>query len=519
MAGHKHHHSPSVPAPEQGKSPEQGESWFTVSRVLTGLAIGAGVVGVGIMLAPHILPALGASSPDLAEEAALMIHNEPTGMAGAINSTMALIPGIGSRLAAGGLFTAAASALTGIGGVMLGNFIASREDGSKSIKWGTVIKYGALITSALIAMPAILTALGTGIIYCGMALSEAGILTTAASNSLIANVASTIGSVGGTYAHNLFGLQGIGAVLPHLVCCGAPLAPTILPLFSWLFTGKKTSRKEVEAAKECQPYSPQKYSDGSIIGRIRTDQPLQAGKPCNAGLILTHRNGQPLTSEELAIVHTEKLHLFVADSSLKDYHHIHPQPTGQPGVLAFSFTPNSSSNYMAWADFTLLKDGQNHRLRMEMPSMADRNIPPSIRANSRAEQDGLRFEWISDPLQQNAETIVEVRITDASNKPVTDLQPVMGAFAHLVGFSADGQSIIHTHPLGGETTDPAARGGPDMLFHVEPDCSGATQFYLQVRRNDEDVYVPFGQHIKQPALATEQLSAAQNSAPGHVGMR
>lgn len=471
------------------------------------------------MLAPHILPALGASSPDLAEEAALMIHNEPTGMAGAINSTMALIPGIGSRLAAGGLFTAAASALTGIGGVLLGNFIASREDGSKGIKWGTVIKYGALITSALIAMPAILTAFGTGIIYCGMALSEAGILTTAASNSLIANVASTIGSVGGTYAHNLFGLQGISAVLPHLVCCGAPLAPSILPLFSWLFTGKKTSRKEVEAAKECRPYSPQKYSDGSIIAQMQTDQLLEAGKPCNARLRLTHKNGQPVTPEELAIVHTEKLHLFVADSSLKDYHHIHPQPTEEPGVLGFFFTPNTSNNYTAWADFTLLKDGQNHRLRTEMPAASGRDIPPSIRSITDATKNGLHFEWVSEPLQKNADTIVEVHVSDTSGKAVSDLQPVMGAFAHLVGFSADGQSIIHTHPLGGETPDLAVRGGPDLRFHVEPDCSGATQFYLQVRRNDEDIYVPFGQHIKQPALATEQLSAAQHSAPGHVVMR
>lgn len=503
----------------QGESPETGESWFTVSRVLTGLAIGAGVVGVSIMLAPHILPALGASSPELAEEAALMIHNEPTGMAGAINSTMALIPGIGSKLAAGGLFTAAACALTGIGGVLLGNFIASREDGAKSIKWGTVIKYGALITSALIAMPAILTALGTGIIYCGMALSEAGILTTAASNSIISNVAATIGSVGGAYAHNLFGLEGLSAILPHLVCCGAPLAPAILPMFSWLFKGKKTAQQqEATGPIPCSPYSDQKFSDGSIIADIQTDRPLEAGKLCHAKLRLTHRNGLPVTPQELAIVHTEKLHLFVADSSLKDYHHIHPQPTGEPGVLGLSFTPNTSNNYTAWADFTLLKDGQNHRLRTEMPSMADRNIPPSIRANNRAEQDGLRFEWISEPLRQNANAVVEVRITDASGTPVTDLQPVMGAFAHLVGFSGDGQSIIHTHPLGGETTEPAARGGPTMLFHVEPDCSGATQFYLQVRRNGEDVYVPFGQHIKQAELAADQVARPRRSAPGHVAL-
>ena len=494
MVDHSQHHTP----------PAQGDSPFTVSRVLTGLAIGAGVIGAGIILAPHILPALGATSPELAEEAALMIHNNPTGMAGAINSALALIPGIGGKLAAGGLFTAGVSAFTGIGGVLLGQFLENKEDGTKGIKWGTVIKYGALITSALIAMPAILTALGTGIIYCGMALSEAGILTTAASNSIIANVAKTLGSVGGAYSHNLFGLEGISAVLPHFLCCGAPFAPALLSFFMpW-------KKKEAPAA---EPQATEhKYSDGSVTAEMQTDGKLVAGKPVSAKLILKHRNGQPVNPHELAIVHTEKLHLFVADSSLKDYHHIHPQPTGEPGVLAFSFTPQTSNNYSAWADFTMIKDGQNHKLRTEMPSVSGRNIPPSIRANTSAERNGLRFDWQSDPLQKDAATIVKVNVSDADGKPVTDLEPVMGAFAHLVGFSADGKSIIHTHPLDAEPGSASDRGGPTLRFHVEPDCAGATQFYLQVKRGGEDIYVPFGQQIKPPALTAERTAIRPHGA-------
>ncbi|MGE0754702.1 MAG: hypothetical protein AB7L92_06035 [Alphaproteobacteria bacterium] len=62
---------------------------------------------------------------------------------------------------------------------------------------------------------------------------------------------------------------------------------------------------------------------------------------------------------------------------------------------------------------------------------------------------------------------------DASGMPVRDLEPVMGAYAHMVGFSADGNRIIHCHPVGDE-----------------PQYAGKTQFYVQIRRQGNDTYIP-----------------------------
>ena len=309
------------------------------------------------------------------------------------------------------------------------------------------------------------------------------------------------------------GLSGAAFVIPHILTCGIPILATGAAWF--LGKNKKRDNKNAERASDDSSSIDQKYSDGSVIAEMQTDGKLVGGKPVSAKLILKHQNGQPVSPAELAVVHTEKLHLFVADSSLKDYHHIHPQPTGEPGVLAFSFTPQTSNNYSAWADFTMIKDGQNHKLRTEMPSASGRNIPASIRANSYAEKNGLSFDWKSEPLQKDTATIVEVNVADARGKPTADLEPVMGAFAHLVGFSADGKSIIHTHPLDAEPGNADDRGGPRLRFHVEPDCTGATQFYLQVKRGGEDIYVPFGQQIKPPALAVER-TAPLHAAMGHA---
>ena len=484
MSDHHSHHQHGTKADDQTD--------YTVSRLLTGLAVGAVVIGAGVMLAPHILPALGATSADLAEEASLMIHNSPMGMAGAINSALSLIPVIGAKLAEGGLFTAATSALTGVGGVILGQFIESRENGNKSIKWGNVIKYGALITSAFIAMPAILSSLSTGIIYCGMALSQAGIISTAACNNLIANIAQTLGGIGGTYAHNWFGLSGISAIVPHLLCCGAPFLPAVVSFFK----GRKNHHVKDDSI----------MSGGeSIDVRITTHGSPEVGKTCHVTLQLDHADGSPLTADELKVVHTEKIHLFVTDSSLRDYQHIHPQPTDKPGKYSFDFVPASANSYSAWADFTTLSDEKNHRIKTEISR--GRNISPRIQVNSSATSGNLVFQWDSaQALTSGKSHVINVLVTDEKGASVSDLQPVMGAFAHLVGFSADGKFIIHTHPMGAEPTNTNDRGGPLLQFHVEPDHAGPTQFYLQVRRQGEDIFVPFGQVI----------AAQQSFAKRHV---
>lgn len=466
-----------------------GDSPFTISRLLLGAAIGGGA----IMLAPHVLPAIGIGSETLAANSETMLHGA-SGLAGGVNYLLSGVPVVGPQLAEGGLFNAALCGVVGIGGVVLGNHLIKKEAGKEGISWGKLIEYAALATSALIALPTVLSSISSGILY----LSQ--LLGLAAENprfppQMASVLQHTLGTTG--MAHESMGFTGLAAVIPHVLTCGLPMASAALAY----------TLPEHPASATAQA-----YTDGSIAAEVETDKPLVAGTPCRATLRLKHAaTGQPLTAEELAVVHTEKIHLFIVDSSLHDYQHVHPQPTAESGAFAFSFIPNSGNNYSAWADFTLLANNQNHKLKTEMPAATGRNIPPSIRVNTSAEQQGMRFEWKSDaPLSQGSSSIVEVVVTDARGNPVNDLEPVMGAFAHLVGFSADGHSIIHTHPFGPEPVHAGDRGGPALRFHVEPDCSGATQFYLQVRRNGENMYVPFGQQIKSPELAAEKASMPQH---------
>lgn len=487
MSGAPHHSESEV---------AKGSSFFTVSNVLTGLAIGGAVVGVGLIVAPHVLPLLGVTSADTALEAAQLVHG--SGIALAANNALAAVPFVGESLAAGGWVNALSAGAVGVGGTLLGNFIEHHEDGDSSWKWGKLLRYAALTTSALIALPTVLTALGTGIVYAGFALEEAGVISLAASNAVIGAVYNTIGSAGTEHVNDLMGVSGLAAALPHFFTCGMPLIPAALTVHQ-----AHQKNKEGKTA-----------SDGNIEAQLLTEKPLEPGTPCHATIRLTHAgSGAPVTAQELAVVHTEKLHLFVIDSALRDYQHIHPQPTKNPGEFAFEFTPKTSNRYSAWADVTLMKNQQNHKIKAEFPKAKSRLVPPVVRSNTSATQDGLQFDWRADgALRQGEAKIVQVQVRDEKGQPFAGLQPVMGAFAHLVGFSADGQSLIHTHPLDAEPKHALDMGGPTLRFHVEPHCTGPTQFYLQVKKDGKEVFAPFGQQIQPPEMNSEKIAHSHSHA-------
>lgn len=469
-----------------------GHASHGISRVLTGLAIGGAVTGAAIILAPHVLPLVGIGTTAVAQDAFFALHTYEAStatLAGFLNHGLAAVPLIGGKLAEGGLFNAAATAITGIGGVLLGNFICKKEGGTKRFSLGKAIKYAALFTSAMIALPTVLTGLGAGLIYLARVSAEAGLLATATAKSVIGWVGGTLGTIGYTEGSTL-GLSGLAATLPHLITCGLSLLPAGL---AFALAG----RKEKTGADV-----PSSYPGSPVIAEVELDRPTALGKSCAAKIKLKHADsGLPLSEDELAVVHTEKLHLFVVDDGLKDYRHIHPQPTGEPGVFACSFTPETSNRYSAWMEVTPLKDTKTYQLKCALPSATSRHIPPVIRANDNVEHKGINFHWSSsDALRMKTPAIVAVHVTDNNGRPVTDLEPIMGARAHLVGFSADGKSLVHTHPLDGGGTSP-------LRFHIEPDKADAMQFYLQVRRHGEDIYVPFGQHIRPQAQMAEKTSS------------
>ena len=221
--------------------------------------------------------------------------------------------------------------------------------------------------------------------------------------------------------------------------------------------------------------------------RLATNQTVQVD------LRLRDAAGDGVGSLQLMENHTRRLHAMVIDASLEDYHHEHPITSGRPGDFMFVFTPHKNGDYYLWLDVTPLATGRNETptgvLVGSIPSLA---VPEKV-TRMESSADGWRFELRLDRTKVTAGQAVNarLRVTDLQGKPCFSLEPVMGAFAHVVGFLEDRHTMLHVHSHG-EPPHELMRSGPEVPFRLLAPKPGFLKLFVQVQINGSIVLAKFG---------------------------
>ena len=240
----------------------------------------------------------------------------------------------------------------------------------------------------------------------------------------------------------------------------------------------------------------------SLAMTLNADGPPTAGQRLRVRMHLAWRDGTPVSESDLLVAHTQQIHLLIIDPALEDYHHVHPTATGAPGEYELAFEPRKTSAYRVYADVVPAATNIQEYIAAELPAaMTGRNLPAIRRENcTEVEVGGLRFQMTTG---EAAGTIIHAKQaqalqstgTEADGQPTHRLEPVMNAFAHLVGFYDDGRTVVHLHPTGPDVEDAAARGGPALEFRIYPPQPGFLRLYCQVSVGGADVYAPFGVNV------------------------
>lgn len=231
----------------------------------------------------------------------------------------------------------------------------------------------------------------------------------------------------------------------------------------------------------------------SVKATAKTAKPLVVGERANVVLSLAKQDGTALGPDDLLEAHTKKVHLLIIDESLTDYTHEHPNPTSVPGEYAFSFTPRKPGSYRIWADLVPKVTNEQEYVVADLPS-ATKGLPISDRKPSLVSKvDGLTYTITFDkPVPKAGDAVLgKLTITDASGKQFDQLEPVMGAYAHIVGFAEDRKGIAHIHPMGAEPTKPTDRGAGELEFHLQPEKAGLMRLFAQVQIGGVDKFAPF----------------------------
>ena len=221
-----------------------------------------------------------------------------------------------------------------------------------------------------------------------------------------------------------------------------------------------------------------------------TPNELKAGEKNEVILFIQDKQAKPVDVSRFEVVHTQPVHLLIIEPGLRDYHHKHPiqKATGQ---YAFSFTPQTACSYRAWVDVQL-KGSHQHYIPVDLKGAEDCKEPIDKTVNLEASSQGYDFKLELEGDLKAGEAVFANMSISKDGQPVDLLEPVMGAFAHMVGFYEDYEAIAHIHPMGKEPTEETERGGSLLRFHIEPEQAGYLKLFAQLQIDGKQIFAPFG---------------------------
>ncbi|WP_328389813.1 hypothetical protein [Nocardia sp. NBC_00416] len=184
--------------------------------------------------------------------------------------------------------------------------------------------------------------------------------------------------------------------------------------------------------------------------------------------------GRPVT--QYTPNHEKDLHLIVVRRDTAGYQHLHPT-LGADGTWSSPVDLTRAGDHRVFADF-VTADGQPFTLGADL-RVAGQYTPQPLPARATVAKAGDYTVELNGAVTPGQPTDVTFTVTRAG-KPVTDLQPYLGAYGHLVALRAADLGYLHVHPAGhpGDGTTPA---GPGVTFAVTAPGAGDYRLFFEFR--------------------------------------
>ncbi len=194
----------------------------------------------------------------------------------------------------------------------------------------------------------------------------------------------------------------------------------------------------------------------------------------------------PIIPDDLKTIHTEKVHLLIIDDALEDYSHIHPTPSEVAGEYMFEWHPKKMAHYKIWADIHPIKSDTQEYVIIDLKNKAAKKGKVDRKEISEILTQDIDFQitYSDKKIKAGNSTMIHISMTNKDGEKFTNLEEIMGAYAHLVAFSEDFKTIAHIHPMN--------EGSTDLSFHFSPSKKGFYKLFLQIKTNGEERFIPFG---------------------------
>ncbi|MEV6767451.1 hypothetical protein AB0N05_02350 [Nocardia sp. NPDC051030] len=238
----------------------------------------------------------------------------------------------------------------------------------------------------------------------------------------------------------------------------------------------------------------------SLSGYTLTDLTAPAD-PNQQGALRFRITGPQGAVTQYNTLHDKNLHLIVVRSDASQFRHVHPELAAD-GTWSLDWKWAEPGTYRVFTDFSPVGGPGELVLSKTLNvtgAAVDKPLPPVAKT---AEVDGYRVTMTGDLTTAGSE--LKFTVT-RDGKPVTDLQPYLGAYAHLVALRSTDLAYLHVHPEGEVGKTPA---GPDVSFHAQAPSDGNYRLYLDFSH---------GGTVHTAEFTNATTTVASSDAPAHHG--
>lgn len=211
--------------------------------------------------------------------------------------------------------------------------------------------------------------------------------------------------------------------------------------------------------------------DGYVLSRVLA--PARTNEQGQLSFTIQDATGAPVTHFKTA--HEKDLHLIVTRSDGSQFRHVHPVLDKESGVWTTPWEWDAAGSYRVFADFTPAAENAQGLTLTRTMQVAGEFAPVAPRPTRVAQVDGFTVSLDGD-LVAGSSSKLKLNVT-RDGKPVTTLEPYLGAFGRLVALREGDLAYLHVHAEG-EEPKPGQTSGPEIAFAAEAPTSGRYLLYL-----------------------------------------
>ncbi len=222
----------------------------------------------------------------------------------------------------------------------------------------------------------------------------------------------------------------------------------------------------------------------------------KVGQPFNLKLRIQDVKSKSVV-KAFDMAHEKYFHLLIASKDFEWFLHEHPE-MAPDGTWSIPVDFPAGGEYFIYGDVAPVGKGSQiliASIRVDGPRPAWRVSWEPKATGSDLGVNGA-ISSLEEAYPVGKMTTVVVKLTDKDGKPVGDTVAWLGAAGHLMIFSQDGQTVVHSHPADGEENQRLVKEG-ELRFTGRFPKAGVYRAFVQFQRGEHIHTIPFTIEVKE----------------------